>query len=89
MFFVCFGQKHAIYIQKWELLIFCILKLKNRQYKYVKANSQIIPKQNCTGGFWPPCTEQVIYECSTEYYMDIGLINLLAYSYEPPLTEVS
>ena len=67
-----------------------LLDVRGGSYQHInmftRPMSQIIPKQNCTGGFWSPCTEQVIYECSTEYYMDIGLINLLACSYEPPLT---
>ena len=71
---------------KWRLLVFCILKLKNRQYKYVKANSQIIPKLNCTGGVLTPCTEHIIYECSTEKYIDFRLVIILASSYEPILT---
>ena len=50
-----------------RLLVFCVLKLKNSQYKYVKANSQIISKENWTGGFWPPYSEQVICEYFTEY----------------------
>ena len=69
-----------------RLLVFCILKLRNRQCKYVKANSQIIPKLNCTGGALTPCTEHMIYECSTEKYIDFRLVIILASSYEPILT---
>ena len=40
--------------QSIEKKVSCILKLMNRQNKYMKANSQINSKQNEQGDFDPP-----------------------------------
>ena len=58
----------------------------NRQNKYMKANSQINSKQNWTGGFRPPCSEYVLYECSTLHYWTNGSVQVWKCSKGPPLT---
>merc|ERR1711917_192398 len=75
---------------------FFLIDIKTPRLLHFEALEQTI--QKCEGqlsnhsqtelhrGVLTPFTEQVIYECSTKNYMDIGLVNLLACSYEPPLT---